>query len=978
VNYYKSVRAALCLVLSAGLSLQVMAATPAATDDDYDSLEVVVVTGSHIATTVADATSTIQVLKREDIDREGVTSVAELLNSLAQAGGNSTLSDITGENSFAPGSSSVGLRNLGEQSTLVLVNGRRVAPNALADYNLVFTNLDALPLDAIDHVEIDFDGASAIYGSDAVAGVINIITRKDFEGAEVSVNRQATLLGDNFGTNTAAVTLGKGNLASDGYNVMLNVDYFDRSSAMWTDYLGEVNHNLTKVSPAFGSPSTYTPYGNFIDTTTGDVQAGADCPTADTINGLCRYNRYDRFQAVPESKRLQGYLSADLRINDAVTAFGEASYSSDITNYIEPFLTYGASENQVLLRNGTNFYYMELGPNNTLDPFAGAGDDAEFRYRFTDAPYEDQANNSQFRVLGGLKGVLGTNTTWESALGIMGSREVSVEQGEAYSASGFTKEIGCYLITCATIDPFAPDNGTVSTDPNFFQQPGGYKLGGGNSASVLDTLFPAYGFTGEYTQAFWDGNINTKFGQLPGGPMQFTAGGELRHEKYSIDPSANLSAGDIVGFGVSSVDSERTFGALYAELEAPLTKSLTADAALRMDDYAGIGAHVSPKLGLNWKITDWVRVRGNWSTGFRAPNLVESANAVKVSYAPGTADPARCPSALALVNALYTTYFANPNAADAASILARADEVYNNECNNSLNTTTNGNPDLKPETSNTYTFSIILEPVRGFAITTEYWNIQRHNTISELSGSQLVNLALAGSPLPPGSTVSRNPYNPASDPSFTANDTELGGINDFTTFGVPALGQLTGTTTEFANLYSQKTSGIDLQLHARVPVTFATLDVNWNSSYLLDYHDASITNYSENLAGQYAFPRINSNLTIALGRGAFDNGIRINYTGAQLLQDGSVDTSWTLSGCTTQGLTASECHIAGDLTTDYFLSYKPISGLTVALNVINIFAQKAPPDYKGFGGTAGIIPPASALQDVEGRFVKLGFSYRVK
>ncbi|MGA3157611.1 MAG: TonB-dependent receptor, partial [Steroidobacteraceae bacterium] len=891
MNYYKSVSAAVCLVLSAGFSLQVIAAAPASTDPDYDSLEVVVVTGSHIATTVADATSTIQVLTREDIDREGVTSVAELLNSLAQAGGNNTLSDITGQDSFAPGASSVGLRNLGEQSTLVLVNGRRVAPNALADYNLVFTNLDALPLDAIDHVEIDFDGASAIYGSDAVAGVINIITRKDFEGIEVSANRQASLLGDHFGTDTAAVTLGKGNFSTDGYNVMLNVDYFDRSSEMWTDYLGEVNHNLTKVSPAFGSPSTYTPYGNYIDTTTGDVQAGTDCPAADTTDGLCRYNRYDRFQAVPDSKRLQGYLSADLRINDSLTAFGEASYSSDITNYIEPFLTYGAEENQVLLRNGTNFYYMEVGPNNSLDPFAAAGDDAEFRYRFTDAPYEDQANNSQFRVLGGLKGDLGTDTTWESAVGIMGSREVAIEQGEAYSATGFAQEIGCYLISCATIDPFAPDNGTVSTDPNFFHQPGGYKIGGGNSASVLDTLFPPFGFTGEYTQEFWDGNINSKFGQLAGGPLQFTAGGELRHEKYSIDPTANLTSGDIVGFGVSSVDSDRTFGALYAELQAPLTKSLTGDAAVRMDDYAGFGAHVSPKIGLNWKITDWIRAKGNWSTGFRAPNLVESANAVKVSYAPGTADPARCPSALALVTALYNAYNANPNAADAASILARADEVYNNECNNSLNTITNGNPDLKPETS------------------------------------QLVNLALAGSPLPPGSSVSRNPYNPASDPSFTTNDTELGGINDFTTFGVPALGQLTGTTTEFANLYSQKTSGIDLQVRAKVPVSSLTLDVTWNGSYLLDYHDESITYYKENLAGQYAFPKINSNLTIGIGRGAFDNGIRINYTSAQLLQDGSVDTAWTLSGCTTQGLTVSECHIAGDLTTDYFLSYKPVAGL---------------------------------------------------
>jgi iron complex outermembrane receptor protein len=943
---------------------------------DNGLLDEVVVTGSHIAMPAADSTSTVQILTHADIERQGITTVTQLLNNLASAGSNNTSLDIVGSDSFAPGASSVGLRNLGEQSTLVLLNGRRVAPNALADYNLIFTNLDAFPVDAIDHVEVLLDGASAIYGSDAVAGVINIITRKDYQGVEVRADRQQSLLGDKFPTTTASVTAGIGNLATDRYNVFFNMDVFDRQSVMWTDYLGEVNHRMTSVSSQYGTPSSYTPYGNFIDTSTNDVAPGAGCPAADVIGGLCRYNRYARFQDIPDSRRVQSYLSAQYALTDATTAFAELSYSHDETDYISVYPYYGAELSQVLLKNGSNFYYMELPPTSPLNPFGGAGQDAEFRYRFTDAPDENNANNSQYRALTGLRGSFGSST-WESAIGIMGSREVNSEQG-SFSATGFTREIGCYLISCATIDPNAPDNGTVATNPNFFNQPGGYKIGGPNSAAVLNTLFPEFGFTGSYTQEFWDGNLSGKLGQLWGGDAQYAVGAELRHETYAIEPTSNLVSGDIVGFGVSSVDSQRTFGAAYAEVTIPIVKRVFADLAARVDKYPGFGAHASPKVGLNWRLTDGFRLRGTFSAGFRAPNLVETANAVKVSYAPGTADPARCPSAQALVNALYNAYGQlPPTSAEAASILARIDTVYNNECNNSLFTITNGNPDLRPETSKTFAFGFILEQSQTLNVTADYWHITRADTISELSGSQIVTIANGGGTLPAGTSVSRAPFNPASDPSFTQNDSMLGGINDFTAFGVPAVGQLRGTTTQFANVYSQKTSGVDFTVKGRVPIGGNwMLDTTWNTTYLIGYYDASITNYNENLAGQYGFPRVASNLTVGFMHGHFDNGIRINFTGPQLLQEGSVDTNWTLQGCLAQNFTATQCHVASNVTTDYFLSYKPMPSMTIAFNMLNIFASKAPADLKGFGGTTGVIPPYSATQDVEGRMLKLGISYK--
>jgi len=966
-----------CVALLGGSASWAQVAPPGTAASDVSTLQEIVVTGTRIKLTAEQATSTVQVIDSSDIQRLGANSVTEVLNSLVSASGNNTLSDISSANSFASGASSVGLRGLNEQSTLVLLNGRRVAPNALADYNLMFTNIDAFPIDAVDHIEVLPSGASAIYGSDAVAGVINIITRHDFQGVRVRADREQSLLGNKFPTTTAALTAGIGDKAKDGYNVMLNLNYFDRSSVMWTNYLGEVNGHMTSVSPSYGTPSTYSPYGNFLDPDSGDVQTGAQCPQSQVIRGLCRYNRYERFQAVPQSRRLQAYLDGELTLRENMTGFFEGTYAQDNTDYVNPYPVYGAQNSQILLRNGENFYYMGLNPQSPLNPFGATGDNAEFRYRFTDAPNDETARNSQFRVLTGLKGDAGS-LNWESAIGFMGSRESLMSEG-AFSATAFQQYIGCYLLSCATIDPNLAGNGTISNDPNFFNQPGGYRMGGQNSATLLNTLFPRQGYVGKYTQAFWDGKVGGTAFTMPAGDAQFAAGAELRHEKYTIAPTANLLAGDIVGYGVSSVDSTRTFGSAFGELMLPVTHSVLVDAALRLDRYQGFDTHFTPKLGFNWKVAEGFRFRGNWSGGFRAPNLVESANAPKVSYAPGTADPARCPAAGALVNALYEQ-LGNlpPGSPEAASLLARADVIYNNECNNSLFTNTNGNPALKPETSKTWSLGLVWDSLEHVAATLDYWNIRRDNYVSEMNASAIVNAATAGQPLPAGTTVSRLPYNPASDPSFSQNDTMLGGINDFSTFGVPALGQLLGTTTQFMNLFSQKTSGFDLMVKGQVPLAgawhFRTL---LNSTYLLSFHDASITEFRENLAGQYAFPRLVANWTLGVGDPVWDTGLRINYTSSQQLMDGSVDTNWTPAGCLAQGLTLQQCHVASNTTVDYFLVYAPSERLNVSFNMFNIAASKAPVDMKGFGGNTGVIPPTSAIQDVQGRMIRLSVSYKM-
>ena len=185
--HYKKISLAIFALMGSGV-------VNAQSESEPQKIERVEITGSNIKRIDAETSMPVQIIRREEIQRTGATSVKELVNTLTAATG--SLSDIGGSNSFASGASSASLRNLGKQSTLILLNSRRVAPYALADYSEIFTNLDALPLDAIERIEVLRSGASAIYGSDAVAGVINIITRRDYQGVQGRASHEQSLVNE--------------------------------------------------------------------------------------------------------------------------------------------------------------------------------------------------------------------------------------------------------------------------------------------------------------------------------------------------------------------------------------------------------------------------------------------------------------------------------------------------------------------------------------------------------------------------------------------------------------------------------------------------------------------------------------------------------------------------------------------------------------------------------------------------------------
>ena len=977
-----AVRIALTLLAgSAVIAAQAQQVQGGSDTDSDTAVKRVVITGSNIKTIDAETASPVQIIKREDIARQGVTNISDLISNISASStdGNQT-NAVTGSNSFASGGTAVALRNLGEQSTLVLVNGRRIASYGFADFTQVFSNVDTIPIDAVDRVEILKSGASAIYGSDAVAGVINIITRQNYQGVEVSADSERSLQSHTFGTSKASIMAGFGDYDKDGFNVLVNADVFRRENVMWTNLLQYTNPALTQTSNVFGTDSSYSYPGNIIDG--NQTQPVAGCAPNLIIGGLCKYNRYDRFQAVPESGRSNLFATGTFNLGGGTQAFAEVSYSKSQTDYVNTDPYYGDGLSPTTWGNPSTgqpltFNYLGLSGNSPINPTQNQNyigqpflhdDGVGFRYRFTDAPAYNNVDGTQFRVLGGLRGNF-NEFEWESAAGIMGSKVTSNQQG-VFSSSGFIQEIGNYNNYYPNTNPNV-NLAYNASDVNFFNQPNGYHPGQVNSAAVLNTLFPVFSNTGKTEAEFIDSKITGPLFALPAGNVNFALGGELRHESMNIGVSNNLQTGDIVGYGISTADASRNVESLYTELNIPALKNLEFTPALRLDKFPDFSAHFSPKLSMLYSPLDSLKFRASLEHGFRAPNLVESAESLKFAFDPNTTDPLRCAQATALANDLGNA--ANTASPTQASLdLARAQQVQANECNNSIPDEVKNNPNLKPETSKSFGFGLLFEPVKGYSTSIDYWHIDRTNTIGLQTAQQLLAESAAGA-TPAGSTVNRLPLNQNADQSFSNNDQALGGQNDFTQYGVN-VGPIQDIERGMQNISDQSTSGIDIGFSGLTNLgEWGKLRGTLDGTYNLTYYDTSISTSTENLVGQYGYPHFVASFTAVWDYKDFSNSLRYNFTGGYDLQLGQSDTSWSLAGCASNGFSSSQCRVASGRTTDYALFYKGYKNLTLGMNIINLFQQRAPADLRYFG-VSGVIP--TSLQDAEGRMLRLSLNYK--
>jgi iron complex outermembrane receptor protein len=738
-------------------------------------LERVTITGSNISRTDQESVAPVEIITREQIERSGRPTVAEAIRTIPANLAGSMSESFT--NSFALGASGVSLRGLGQKTTLVLLNGRRTASYGFAQ-NLqdTFVDLNSIPTAAIDRIEVLKDGASAIYGSDAIAGVINIILRSDYRGIEAGGS-----VGFFEGANEyrANLVAGFGDRGSDRFNLFGVVDYYKRDGLQAgdtkflqsRDFRGEDGgRNFWGLSSG-GTWRELTPTGGTtnnqraISGCTGPVLTAAQAVELGLIspvlgntgfnqpaNTFCANNDTNGITALPQTERI-GFLGrGTFDFSSATQAFVEAAYSK-----VDTFQTSGEGSfagvtalepTSAGLRPFT--YNINFPSGVSGNPFSG---NARYQGRLNGIGLAHfDVYSDTVRLLAGLR-YAAWGWDFESALG-WSRNEVEMRSLNLLSKSGTSAVFG----VPATLQPPVP----VSTStPYNLDNPAL------NSEALRDQMRINLSRVSESTLAFVDTRATTEIGSMPGGPVGLAVGVEFRKEELVDRPDPRAASGDVFGLGITATDGSRDSFAMYAELALPVTRQFEAQVALRYDDYSDFGSAVTPKIGAKFKATPELLFRANWGRGFRAPSLPEISPSVSTFFVT-VIDPV-------------------------TNLLTGVSGVFA------------GNPQLNPEKSRNTTIGVVWEPNASFSVALDWYQITWSNIVASPSFQSIVN---------------------GGDPNKVLRD--------------PVTGRIITVLSNYENLGSVETNGVDIDARWTARTESGRFKTRLNATYVDSFEEEGV------------------------------------------------------------------------------------------------------------------------------------------
>jgi iron complex outermembrane receptor protein len=677
-------------------------------------LERVEITGSSIKRIDAETALPVQILKREDIERVGASSTEELVKQLSSLGSGNAISTVAPAAGTTTGSiATVSLRDLGGARTLVLLNGRRLSVYGGGAVGAAGSSVDinSIPLAAIERVEVLKDGASAIYGSDAIAGVVNFILRKEYSGVEASATYGTPAAGPGM-DRKASVFGGVGKLGSDGYNLSYGISLQKTDPIFGSDrgYAKRINvENLNDVTSSITFPANVTVYSS------GALKAPTlpNCGPVSLVSpytpARCSFDNspYDSLQPLSEKmnllfngrKVLGGDMEAYFESNFSRVKTTSTSQPVPITGgavtiasdpYAAAFKAYVAQYPGLAPYAKTfNVAGFLLPPTSPYYPaaFAAANGMAGLPLFMN---YRDIANGARntrdtadnTRLLGGIKGSA-AGWEWDAAL----SYNESKVTDDLLTGWGLYSKI-LPILNSGVINPLGD-----TTDQSAL-------------AAMVAGEFRGTAYATKTSNTALDFKATRDLWAMADGNAALAVGGSYRKEDFDYNPSVALQTGDVAGLGGNSlpVSASRNVTSAYAEISLPLAKKLEADFAARYDNYERVGSTWNPKASVRWQPMDWLLLRSSLGTGFRAPSLTDLYAPQTTSVtANGTRDPIRC-----------------PNISTGAP----------SDCNFQFTTILGGNPNLKPEKSQSGTFGIVLEPVKNLSVELDYFRVNLKDAIA--------------------------------------------------------------------------------------------------------------------------------------------------------------------------------------------------------------------------------------------------------
>ena len=672
------------LVLPFFLSLNIVAQ-----DSSELEIEEVVVTGSNIQRSGYTAISPVQVKNRDEMLAEGAKTITDFAINLPVNIG----SEFQTESGDLIGTAQFNLRGLGLGSTLTLINGRRGGISTVADGGgNQFFDINQLPMSMIERVEFLTDGASAVYGSQAVAGVANIITRSNFEGLEFTIDGQSS---DGPGIDQHQIGFAFGSSADGPTKVNIFGGYTKRNRADRSDFdfinervLGNGVPSASRTLSAFGAPGTYRAVNADGTAGTGGNFPDPDCEAAGGIlkAPFCRFSFADQVSVIPEESRLQVFGEATHEVSDTVTAFVESSYSSNkISRTLGPYLFKhgtlksgrmfipGSHPFNFFVNNGSGLEY--IGPAN-WDNAIHTGADLELRgrpfgeeYNGGRGPADLEIDLAYLRMLTGIKADL--SDEWSVEASYMFSRS----ERDQTRPFNYIKSVVNGSLLNGTWNPF----GTRLANPSLVSPKDGVSVAA-NSDDVSNSLWTLNVNASTAKQEVTEIKFVGELGALAGGNIGVAAGIQHRTESFNYSPDPLDESG--LGNGPDSpIVGGQDVDALFVEGILPVSDALEVQAAVRYEDYGTVDT-TDPKLAIRYQATDSLGIRGSWGSSFQAPSVRQMSVSSQSSIID---DPASL----------------NPVTGQL--------ECVNRDVTNIAIVTTQGGDSLKPQSSDSLTLGIVME-----------------------------------------------------------------------------------------------------------------------------------------------------------------------------------------------------------------------------------------------------------------------------
>lgn len=813
-------------------------------EDETEAVEKVQVVGTHIkGGQVAEALA-ISVLGADDIDILGVDSLDDLLSAIPENGQNffSEAENISGGVNAARGDvGAYNLRNLGTGNTLVLLNGRRLVNAASYQTEEVggsfvpvnSVNVNTIPVAGLSRVEVLRDGASAIYGADAVSGVVNHVLKSDFVGFTIS-GRWAEYQHIPRDTQTLRVQWGQD--FNDGRtNVSAFLNYYTRDRVNSQDDERWANADFRSRVPE-GSPwegdtrfrndSANSLYGQFdaVSSVSGTelrnvfTDTSGEFETYPSGDSRCVYEIGYGTCAAPDGQgTFRRNLNADRDLSSELTRTNLFVFvNHDFENGIESFteFSYYTSETNLRrhatapfstsrLRVGARNYYNPFGPVGSPNRLATLDDDTfpdglELtidNYRFHEFPRIIDNDGKTFRFLQGFRGDFG-DWDWESAIAWSKAEKEDITYNRV--SNNLINE-ALFDETPAAYNPFS----------------------GGVNSNIERAQITVRRDNETELKTFDIKFANSEIFRLPAGPVGFVIGAEYREESFVDDRDPRLDGtiaytdfeGDTYPFVSDVVNSsptpdssgERDVSSLFAEFQIPVLDTLNVQAALRYENFSDTENTTVGKVAFGWRPSEMFLLRGSWSEAFRAPNLVTINESIVARNNTRTD---------------YACLYAAENGGDPDQDVL--------DCRNSIQRIAQGSDQLDPEESTNTSLGIVLTPVDGLTVTLDYWSIEKKKTIG-LFGEEnhtLLDLLLR---IDNGNS---NCGSAAFNPAITRQEVGTDEAAIYNAAGICPAGDIQFIDDQYANLDDRTVKGYDLGIYYEIDTDIGNFDFKYNGAFL--------------------------------------------------------------------------------------------------------------------------------------------------